>query len=567
MSLQSHNGWTASKDAAEQSDVLNTRWLIFAPVAILALFVPQANAEPIAGLQTTYYTIDSVPPTRSEQMYTECGSEVENNINRSYDGEPFENCTGDLFMVHMTGFIEIPAHDTIEFWLATDDGGNIDIDGNEWGNWGDQGCSAYESGQIDISAGSQSLDLWMYENGGGTCLMLAWNIDNEGFEIVPDSAFTTNGIPADTTIPDTTISDTTIPDTTVPDTTTTIQETTTTWTTTTTSTTTTTTTSTIAPSTTVPVTTVSTTTTPQTTSTYPPEPTMPEPPVTVLPPQTTEPATPETVPPPPEIELPVVLDPFPQPSPDVVPDPILEVVDTIPLPPDTIALPPDTIVLPPEIESFPPDTLELPPEIVDTILDVVDTMPEPVDTIPDPPDTMPLPPDTMPEPPETFDTLPIELIEELPPELVQALEDASEDVSLTEEQFDMVVESIAELDEEEAVALIEQILATAVTPDQATELASNPDVLAVVTSEQAEEIFETLDVTELDNTQIDALVEAVQSAPVTVRKAFEKTINVFDDGLGDYVPIGSNVPVDTRRTLIAVAAGAATVAAGQRRGK
>jgi hypothetical protein len=228
--------------------------------------------------------------------------------------------------------------------------------------------------------------------------------------------------------------------------------------------------------------------------------------------------------------------------------------------------------LPPEIETFPPETLELPPYIVDTMPFPVDTYPtiEPPDTLPfvgelpGPPDTIELPPDTMPEPPAI---LPIELIEELPPELVQALEDASEDVSLTEEQFDTVVESIADLDEEEAVALIEQILATAVTPDQATELASNPDVLAAVTSQQAEEIFETLDVTELDNTQIDALVEAVQSAPVTVRKAFEKTINVFDDGLGDYVPIGSNVPVDTRRTLIAVAAGAATVAAGQRRGK
>jgi hypothetical protein len=174
------------------------------------------------------------------------------------------------------------------------------------------------------------------------------------------------------------------------------------------------------------------------------------------------------------------------------------------------------------------------------------------------------PPDTMPEPPAI---LPIELIAELPPELVEALDNATEDVSLTEEQFEMAVESIEDLAPEEAVALIEQILTTAVTPEQATELASNPDVLDVVTSEQAEEIFETLDVTELDNTQLDALVEAVQEAPVTVRKAFEKTINVFDDGLGDYVPIGSNVPVDTRRTLIAVAAGAATVAAGQRRAK
>jgi len=490
-----------------------SRWLIFAPVAILALFAPQANAEPVAGLQTTYYTIDEVPPTRSDNIYTVCGSEVENNINRSYDGEPYLDCTVDLFMVHMIGFIEIPEHDTIEFWLASDDGGIIDIGGNELGYWGDQGCSAYESGQIDISAGSQPLDLWMYENGGSTCIMLAWNINSQGWTMVPDEAFTTNGIQTDTNTT-----------TTIPDTTTTIQETTTSWDTTTTSTTTTTTTSTIAPSTTVDVPLNLTTTTLQTIATIPVEPTMPEPPATV-------------------------------PLPQIEPPAILEIPD-----------------LPPEIETFPPETLELPPYIVDTMPYPVDTYPtiEPPQTLPfvgelpEPPDTIMLPLDTMPEPPAT---LPIELIAELPPELVQALEDASEDVSLTKEQFDTVVESIAELDKEEAVALIEQILATAVTPDQATELASNPDVLAVVTSEQAEEIFATIDVTELDNTQLDALVEAVQSAPVSVRKAFEKTINVFGDGLGDYVPIGSNVPVNTRRTLIAVAAGAATVAAGQRRQK
>jgi hypothetical protein len=470
-----------------------SRWLIFAPVAILALFAPQANAEPVAGLQTTYYTIDEVPPTRSDDIYTECGSEVENNINRSYDGEPYLDCTNDLFMVHMTGFIEIPEHNTIEFWLASDDGGIIDIDGNEWGNWNDQGCTWMESGQIDISADVLPLDLWMYEYGGSSCLMLAWNINNQGWSIVPDEAFTTTYT----------------------------ETTTTTWESTTTSTTTTTSTSTIAPSTTVPVVNVSTTLTPQIIYIPQPEPTMPEPP------------------------------------------------STVPLPPTPELEPPDTLLELPPIVIFPPETLELPPDTYPTIeppqtLPFVGELPEPPDTIVLPPDIMIEPPDTMPEPPVI---LPIELIAELPPELVQALEDASEDVSLTEEQFDMVVESIAELDEEEAVALIEQILTTAVTPDQATELASNPDVLAVVTSEQAEEIFETLDVTELDNTQLDALVEAVQEAPVTVRKAFEKTINVFDDGLGDYVPIGSNVPVDTRRTLIAVAAGAATVAAGQRRAK
>jgi hypothetical protein len=33
------------------------------------------------------------------------------------------------------------------------------------------------------------LDGWFYENGGGTCFMLAWKIDDGDWEIVPDSAF------------------------------------------------------------------------------------------------------------------------------------------------------------------------------------------------------------------------------------------------------------------------------------------------------------------------------------------------------------------------------------------
>jgi hypothetical protein len=407
-------------------------------------------------------------------------------------------------MVHMTGFIEIPEHNTIEFWLASDDGGIIDIGGNELGYWGDQGCSAYESGQIDISAGTQPLDLWMYENGGATCIMLAWNINNQGWSMVPDEAFTTNSLPTETI------------------TSTTIQETTTSWDTTTTSTTTTTTTTTIAPSTTVPVVNVSTTSTPQIIYIPQPEPTMPEPPATVPLPQIEPPAMPE------------------------IPDLVL-----------------------PEIETYPPETLNLPPDVVDTMPYPVDTYPtiEPPDTLPfieDPPDTMPLPPDTLPDAPETLDTLPIELIAELPPELVEALLDAGDtNIPLTEKEFTAVVDTIEDLAPKEAVALITQILATAVTPDQAEALASNPDVLAVITEEQATEIFETIDVTELDNTQIAELTEAIQGAPLAVQEAFEESIDIFG-GFDDYVPTGSNVPVGERRTLIAIAAGTTLTAAGSK---
>ena len=101
--------------------------------------------------------------------------------------------------------------------------------------------------------------------------------------------------------------------------------------------------------------------------------------------------------------------------------------------------------------------------------------------------------------------------------------------------------------------------------EEAVALATSPEVLAEVTPQQAVTIFESLDVSNLDDTEKEAIIEAVQSAPLEVRQAFEETINIFSDDFGDYVPLGSTVPVDTRRTLIAVAAGATTVAVSSRR--
>jgi len=473
--------------------VRGTRWLIFAPVTILALFAPQANAEPIAGLQATYYAIDTVPPTRSDNIYTECGSEVENNINRSYDGEPYLDCTLDLFMVHMTGFITIPEHDTIEFWLASDDGGIIDIGGNEWGNWSDQGCSWMESGQIDISAGSQSLDLWMYENGGDTCILLAWNINGQGFEIVPDEAFTTTGIPADTTVPDTTVPITTTTDIPV----TTIQETTTSWETTTTFTSTTTTTSTIAPSTTVAVTPNLTTTTLQTTTSVA---SISE---TTLP--TIQLTTPATMP-------------------------------LVEYPTTTILLEPTTTFLDP----LPEVVVTLPNATVETVY----TLPFVVqDTIPPMPDIPVEPPTSLPDATETLDTVnvPSTTFPEDTP-LLPALSDA---------EFEEVLDDLKDALPDEVTAIVTKLLTTEVTSAQAVQVVSSPEVLKVISGEQAEQLFDAVDESALTVEEQIAIVEAIANAPTEVKKAFENEINIFGgEGFDDYVPVDSNVSVAVRRTII-----------------
>ena len=459
------------------------RWLIFAPVAILALLAQPAKADVLGDW------------TYSQSQA--CNGSVEViGTSITLHGPDYGGCSGQAHWVKIE--TTIPADvDTIDFtWTyQTNDGA--------WYDPPQYGINGVYVQLTQQNSATGSLSIPVQEGDIFTFRQYSTDTCCQPGHLTISNLSLWDGLATTTT--------------TVPDTTTIIQETTTSWESTTTSTTTTTTTSTIAPSTTVAVTPNLTTTTLQTIATIPVEPTMPDPPATV---------------PLPQIEMPAIPE---------IPD------------------------LPPEIETFPPETLELPPEIVDT-------MPEPVDTYPTvyPPDTLPFvgelpdPPDTMPDAPETLDTLPPAVIAELPPELVEALLDAGDtSIPLTEEEFTAVVDTIADLAPEEAVALITQILATAVTADQAEALASNPDVLAVITEEQATQIFETIDVTELDNTQIAELTEAIQGAPLAVREAFENTIDIFG-GFDDYVPTGSNIPVGERRTLIAIAAGTTLTAASSK---
>ena len=485
-----------------------TRWLIPLPAILFALIPQNAKAEPTPGLETTYYTIDAIPPVKTDTEYPVCGTETENNINRNYDGELFEDCTYDLFMVHMTGFIEIPEHNTIEFMLASDDGGTIKIGLDEWGNWYDQGCTWMMSGELTLESGSQPLDLWMYENGGSACLMLAWNIDDAGWFIVPDEAFTQQAVATTTTVSSTTTSTTTTePSTTTTSSTTTLPISTTTTTeptqtSTTTSTVDTTTTTTTTTSTTVPQTTTTTEapyTPPQTTTTTPtiepqPQPTTPEPETTVDEPETTEPETSTTVPD------------------ETLPEPVEPDETTIP----------ETTVPYPEVEPAPDETEQ------------------PTDTT---------------EPQEyTTETTLIEETDSSPTTLPETVIEIPADEPVTDEQLEQILDTLTEAAPEQIVAAITQVLSADITSDQATEIASSPEVLAAITETQAEQLFEQIEVEELTEEQLEAFTEAIQEAPTKVKKAFEKTINIFGSQFENYVPTGSNIPVKTRRTLVAAGA-------------
>jgi hypothetical protein len=515
-----------------------TRWLIPLPAILFALTAQTVNAEPILGIETTYYTIDEIPPVQSDTEYLVCGTEVENNINRNYDYELFEDCTGDLFMVHMAGFIDIPEHDTIKFMLATDDGGEMEIDGNTFGNWNDQGCSWMMSGELTLESGSNAFDVWMYEHGGNSCIMLAWNIDNQGWVIVPDEVFTTNNV----------------------STTTTIQETTTSWEPSTTSTTTTTTSTTIAETTSVPVTTI--TVIPSTAVTITTEPiqisTTTSTTTTTEPPYTST-QTSSTIP---TIEIQPVT---------TVNETETIVVVTETTEPETFITDPEEITVPDTTE---PETFVTLPETI-TVPDT--TEPETTTTYPDGPveDTVET---TI---PETFvsdildeilldekeqQTQPLQPEEDISETTLLEVESSSttsvlflkteivEDEPISSEQFSAIIESIDEATPEQVTAIIETVLNSDVSSDQAAELVSNVAVLQVITESDAKELFSEVVPAELSEEQAALIVEAVQSAPKEVRKAFEAVIDIFGSQFESYVPTGSNIPVSERRTLVAIGA-------------
>ena len=232
-----------------------------------------------------------------------------------------------------------------------------------------------------------------------------------------------------------------------------------------------------------------------------------------------------------------------------------------------------TTTLPPE-----PST-SIPPQIYE---------PEPVEpSVPEEPEITetgttttlveePIQEETLPE--ETTTTTELSPEETYPettePEVVDTTPETLPDAPLSEEEVTSIleeattteelVEALAGLSPEQVSQVIEEILAEEPTQEQAAALATSSEVLAVVSAQEAQQIFEALDVGELTDAQTEQLIEAIESAPLEIREEFEDTIDIFGEGLDDYTPVGSTIPVGERRTLIAVTAGITLAAAGTR---
>jgi hypothetical protein len=165
-------------------------------------------------------------------------------------------------------------------------------------------------------------------------------------------------------------------------------------------------------------------------------------------------------------------------------------------------------------------------------------------------------------------------------EVFAAVIDSVFSESLSEEQFTAVVGSIITEDitdeqfaevlnvlesdtvsQEQVAEAVDAVLENGVNEDQATNLASSSKVLESIDTAQAEAVFETIPVGDLTQAEEAALVAAVTDAPEEIKNTFEETIDIYGEGLDDYVAVGSQVDVGSRRTLIAATTAVAAITA------
>ena len=185
---------------------------------------------------------------------------------------------------------------------------------------------------------------------------------------------------------------------------------------------------------------------------------------------------------------------------------------------------------------------------------------------------------------EQFDTAVQAVFEEpLSTEQFSAALDNIFDEPISDEKFDSVIDSILDapisneqfeelvgvlesdtITEDQVSDAVDSVIENGVTEDQATDLATSEKVLESIDTDQAAEIFDAIPVGDLSTAEEAALVAAVSDAPDEIKDEFETQIDVYGEGLDDYVPTGSQVDVGSRRTLLAATAAlsAATVGVG-----
>ena len=202
-------------------------------------------------------------------------------------------------------------------------------------------------------------------------------------------------------------------------------------------------------------------------------------------------------------------------------------------------------------------TVYVPPATTSTVPETTTTTT--TEPAPAPTTTLQLPLETTTSTSTTTSTVPP--VTTTQPDVTTTLQSPSDEPEpLTQTELLNTLEALSEASTEAIETIVDSVLSKDLDTSQATLLITSPAVLENITTAQAEQLFNEIAPTELSPDEAEAVVEAVQDAPSSVRKAFESVLNIFQGFADNYVPLNSTVPVGTRRALIALGAVFLTVA-------
>lgn len=131
--------------------------------------------------------LDDIDWTRTPD-YTEYVQQINY---ASTSGSFYSGGPTDDFGVRFSGFIEVPTGGNWTFYIDSDDGSDLWIDGSlVVDNDGLHGMNE-ESGTISLTAGQHEIEARVFERGGGVGIILSWSGPSQSKQVVPASAFST----------------------------------------------------------------------------------------------------------------------------------------------------------------------------------------------------------------------------------------------------------------------------------------------------------------------------------------------------------------------------------------
>jgi hypothetical protein len=150
---------------------------------------PQDDLKP--GLIGEYYDLGAdVEDFPDVKDLKPAETRVDLTINfPSTEGDFADTGLVDRFFVRWSGLLRVPAEGSYTFYLASDDGSRLFIDGKKVVDNGGLHGMEEQSGEAKLTAGDHEIKIEFFENGGGAGCQLFWEGGGQDRQIVPFKAF------------------------------------------------------------------------------------------------------------------------------------------------------------------------------------------------------------------------------------------------------------------------------------------------------------------------------------------------------------------------------------------